>query len=201
VIRAVAFDLGGVLVDWNPRHLFRRLLPDDRSVETFLGEVGFYAWNGRLDRGMPMREAVAELCAAHPERAWLIEAFAANWLETIAGPIAGMPALVGQLRSRGVPCYVCTNSAAETFRAARAAYPFLDQLDGAVVSGELGCAKPEGAFYAAVLDCVGLPAPEILFVDDRPENVVGARRAGLAAVHFTDVEALRAELTRCGFAI
>jgi 2-haloacid dehalogenase len=198
VIRAVAFDLGGVLLDWDPRHLFRRLLPDETSVESFLEEVDFFAWNGRLDRGVPIREGVAELCAAHPRRAWLIEAFAANWLETVAGPIAGMPSLVGELRRRGMPCFVCTNSAAETFGVARAAYPFLGQLDGAVVSGELGCCKPDGAFYAAVLDRVGLPAPEILFVDDRTENVAGAERAGLTAVHFTDVEALRVQLARCG---
>src|SRR5215217_3732723 len=115
-VRTVIFDLGGVLIDWNPRYLYRKLFVDDEpGMERFLAEVTTAAWNHSLDAGKPFAEGVAELIAKHPAERERIEAYHSRWIETISGPIMGTVEILEDLAERKVPLYAITNWAAETF--------------------------------------------------------------------------------------
>ena len=141
-VGSVVWDLGAVVIDWNPRYLYRTLLPDDDAVEAFLGEVCTPAWHHRHDEGRPMAEGVAELIDAFPDRADLIRAYVDRWDDMFAGQIEGSVALIDELAAAGVPQYGLTNWPAEMFPRARARFPVLGRLKGVVVSGEEGVAKP-----------------------------------------------------------
>jgi 2-haloacid dehalogenase len=193
------FDLGGVLVDWNPRYLYRRLFDgDEAAMERFLAEVCTPAWNDEQDRGRPFAEACALLVRDHPERRALIEAWPARFEETMAGPIAGTVDVLAELRARGVPLYALSNWSAETFPRARARFPFLEWFDGIVISGALRIAKPDPAIYRHLLEAYDLRAGELVFIDDAARNVEAAEALGIRAVRFTDAAALRADLVELG---
>ena len=195
----VVFDLGGVLIEWDPRHLYRRLLPDDPAVEAFLDEVGFDEWNHAMDAGVgTWSAAVAELAARHPHRRELIAAYPARFLETLAGPIEGSVTLLGELHERGTRLVALTNWAAETFAMARGQMPFLDLFEAVVVSGEERVAKPDPAVFDLVVRRFDLDPARTLLVDDRAANVEAAVTAGLQAVLFTGPDRLRADLVRMG---
>lgn len=195
----VVFDLGGVLVEWDPRHLYRRLLPDDEAVEAFLAEIGFDEWNHAMDAGEgTWSEAVAALAARHPHHRELIAAYPARFLETLAGAIDGSVTLLGELHRRGTRLVALTNWAAETFAMARGEMPFLDQFEAVVVSGEERVAKPDPAVFDLVVRRFGLDPTRTLLVDDRMVNVEAAAAAGWQAVRFTGPEQLRGDLTRLG---
>lgn len=199
LVDAVLFDLGGVLVDWNPRHLYRSLFAgDEAAMERFLATVCTPAWNLEQDRGRPLQEATALLQTAHPEQAELIAAYYGRWPEMLAGAIAGSVALLEELAAAGVPVYALTNWSAETFPHARPRFPFLRRFRGIVVSGEEGLVKPDPRLYLLAAARFGLDPSRTLFVDDAPHNVVGAERAGFRAVRFTTPEALRRDLQAVG---
>lgn len=194
----VLFDLGNVLVHWDPRHLYRRLLPES-EVERFLSEVCTREWNYQLDLGTPFPDAVAELCSKHPQHRQLIEAYHHRWIEMVPGPVEGMPELVDELHAAGVPMYLLTNSSADKFPLVAERFPsLLGRLSGAVVSGAVGLAKPETAIFDLVCDRFGLSASEVVFVDDQEVNVTGARAAGMAASLFRSAAQLRRELAEAG---
>lgn len=198
-VRAVVFDLGGVLVDWDPRHLYRTLFDgDDAAMERFLSEVCTPAWNAEQDRGRPFAEATALLRARHPGQADLIDAFHRRWPEMIAGPIEGTVAILRGLRDRGVPLYALTNWSAETFPVALERFDFLGWFEAVVVSGVERLIKPDPRLFELLLSRHGLRAPELAFVDDNAENVAAAAALGLHALRFTSPAALRADLTRLG---
>lgn len=190
--RALIFDLGGVLVDWNPRHLFDKLLPDPAQREYFLREVCPSSWNAELDRGRPFAEAVRERTALFPEWAEHIEAYQRRWPEMVGGLVPGMAALVAELRAAGAPLFAITNWSAETFWPTRERYPLLAGFDGSiVVSGEVGLIKPEPAIFRLALNRFGLEPADCLFIDDTEPNVLGARGVGIPATRFVDEPTLR----------
>jgi 2-haloacid dehalogenase len=191
----VVFDLGGVLVDWDPRYLYRKLFDgDDAAMEQFLAEVCTPAWNDAQDRGRPFAEACALLVRDHPDRRDLIEAWPSRYPETIAGPVAGTVEILAELRARDVPLYALSNWSAETFPHAQARFPFLQWFRGIVLSGELRMAKPDPAIYRCLLDTYQLRAEDIVFIDDAPRNVDAAASLGMHALRFTDAPALRTAL-------
>jgi 2-haloacid dehalogenase len=193
----VVFDLGGVLIDWDPRYLYRQLLPDD-EVEAFLDEIGFAAWNHAQDAGGTWSEAVAAHVARHPHRRELIEAYPQRFLETLGGPIPGTVAILEELHARGVPLLALTNWSAETFRIARREFGFLDLFDAIVVSGEERVAKPDPRIFQILLDRHGLDAAHTIVIDDAPANVTAAREAGLVAIRYESPSALREQLVAAG---
>lgn len=197
---AVVFDLGGVVIDWDPRYLFRKVLTDEAALGRFMGEVWSDAWNLSLDAGRPLGEAVAELIAAKPEARVPMEAFRDRWLETLGGPIGDTVAVLEALDERRVPLWAITNWSADTFPLARARpeYAFLDRFREIFVSGELRMLKPDPAIFAHALAAIGLPAATCLFVDDNLANVDGARRAGMQAHHFRGAAGLAEELRAHG---
>lgn len=192
--RPVVFDLGGVLIDWNPRRLYRKLLPDDAAIESFLAEVCTAEWNLQQDAGRSWAEAVAELTARFPDRAGLIAAYHERWEEMLGGAIGDTVALLEELDAAGVPLYALTNWSRETFPIARRRFPFLSRFRGVVVSGEERAAKPDPRIYRILLERYQLEPAECLFIDDVPRNVEGARAAGMEGILFTSAADLRREL-------
>ncbi len=196
---AVAFDLGGVLLDWDPRHLYRTLFDgDDEAMEHFLATVCTPQWNEHNDRGRPLAEGVALLSAEHPEHAELIEAFAARWSETVAGPIDGTVQVLAELIETGTPVYALSNWSAETFASARTRYDFLEWFDGMVISGQEGVIKPEPRIFEILCERWALEPATTIFVDDTQANVDAARGLGFRAIRFHDPPQLRAALVDAG---
>jgi 2-haloacid dehalogenase len=193
----VVFDLGGVLVDWDPRHLYRRLLPAG-EVDGFLDEIGFAEWNHAQDAGGSWAEAVETLSARHPDRRALIAAYPARFPETLAGPVPGSVELLRELHERGTRLLALTNWSAETFPYAEETFDFLRLFEGVVVSGVEGVAKPDPAVFRLLVDRYGIDPGRTVFVDDSPTNVAAASAAGLRGLLFTDAGRLRRDLSALG---
>ncbi len=190
----VVFDLGGVLVDWNPRYLYRQLFADSAAMEEFLATVCNQSWNEKQDAGRPFATGVAELIADHPEHADHIRAYDQRWAEMLGGPISGSVDLLGELDQAGVPLYALSNWSAEKFVHARARFAFLDRFRAIVISGEVGVNKPDPRIFTALIDGYQLDRAELIFIDDVVANVAAARAQGIAAIHFRDPAQLRREL-------
>lgn len=197
---AVVFDIGGVLLDYDPRLLYRSLIPDPADLEWFLAEVCSDEWNATLDAGRPFDVASDELAARHPGHAGLIGAWRRHD-EMVAGEIGGTVALVARLRAHGVPLYLLTNMPSDVYQARRRRYPVLSQFDGAVVSGEEGVLKPSAEIFARLRDRYRLAPAETLFIDDLEANVAGARAVGFLAHRFLDPGTLAATLREHGFPV
>jgi 2-haloacid dehalogenase len=193
-VRALVFDLGGVVVDWNPRNLYRKLFDDAAAMERFLAEVRFGEWNVEQDRGRSFSEGVAVLSEAFPHHAELIRAYHDRWEESISGPIAGTVEILSDLRAAGYPLAALTNWSAETFEVAAAKYDFATWFDPLVVSGLERVCKPDPRIYRLLLDRAGWRAEECVFIDDSPANVAAAADLGFRAVRFESPEQLRREL-------
>jgi len=197
--RTVIFDFGGVLVDWNPRYLYRRLFPDDPAgMERFLAEVCTTEWNQRQDAGRPWAEAVAELVARYPAQADLIRAYRERWEETLAGPIDGSVAILGEVRAAGHRILGLTNWSHETFPLARTLFPFFNWFEGIVVSGEEKLIKPDPRLYVRLLERYRVDPARAVFIDDSPKNVEAAAALGIHGIHFRSPSALRDDLTALG---
>jgi 2-haloacid dehalogenase len=193
-IEAVVFDIGGVLLDWSPRHLYRKLFDDEEEMSAFLDEVCTMAWHDAHDRGRPFDESCAELAARHPDHAELIWAWARRSEEMIAGPITGSVEILRQLKARGVPCYALTNMEAETYPRRLRTYDFMALFDGAVVSALEGVAKPDVEIFERLLERFGLTAARTLMIDDSARNLEVARSLGMRTVHFRTAAELRSAL-------
>lgn len=195
------FDIGNVLLDWDPRHLYRKVFDDHARMEQFLAEVCTPAWNIEQDRGRPFRDAVAELVAKHPHLDAEIRAFDERWVETVSGTIQGSVDLLAELQAKDVPTYAITNFSAEKFADAQRAWPFLGSFIDVIVSGEHRVLKPDPAIYRLLLDGNGLAAEACVFIDDSQKNVVGAQAVGMRALHFTGADRLREDLRGLGFPV
>jgi 2-haloacid dehalogenase len=197
-VRAVVFDLGGVLIDWNPRYLYRKLLDDDAAVETFLAEVCTQEWNFRQDVGRPWSEAVESLAREHPEQRHLIAAYRDRWEEMLGGPIDETVAILAELRAGGLPLFALSNWSAETFPIARSRYGFLEWFAGIVISGEVRLGKPDPRVFRYLLDRYRLDAASTVFIDDSTANAQAAADLGMIAIPFAGPERLRADLVGLG---
>jgi len=197
--RVVVFDLGGVLLQWNPRHLYRKLFAgDEAAMESFLATVCTVEWNERQDAGRSFADAVADLVPRHPDKVELIEAFGRRFDEMIPGAIDGTVEIVAELKRSGVPRYALTNFSAETFPSQRQRFPFLSWFDGIVVSGDEGVIKPDPRIYRILLDRYRIAPDEAVFIDDNPGNAAAATALGIHGIHFRSPEQLRRELEALG---
>jgi len=195
---AVIFDLGGVLIDWDPRHLYRRLFADETAMEAFLNEVATQEWNAQQDAGRPWAEAVTALVAQDPDQRGLIEAFHGRWPEMLAGPIGGTVDVLADLREAGLRLYALSNWSAETFPIARRRFPFLDWFDGIVISGEVGVVKPDARIFEHLVARYAVEPGMAVFIDDSAVNVGAAARLGFVALQFVDARSLRHDLEELG---
>jgi 2-haloacid dehalogenase len=197
-LTTAVFDLGGVLIDWDPRHLYRRLFADETAMEAFLNEVATQEWNAEQDAGRPWAEAVATLVARYPDHRGLIEAFHGRWPEMLGGPIDGTPDLLLELRTAGVRLYALSNWSAEKFPIARRRYPFLEWFDGIVISGDVGSIKPDPRIFEHLVARYAIEPGAAVFIDDSAVNVEAADRLGFIALRFVDAPSLRRDLEELG---
>ena len=193
----VVFDIGGVLIDWNPRHLYRKLFPgDEPAMEHFLANVCTHEWNRSQDAGRSFAEGARLLKLQHSDKAELIDAYGARFDEMMPGPIAGTVEIVAELRERGTPLYVLSNFSAETFPRALERFDFLRWFRGMVISGKVGIIKPDPRIYEVMLARFAIDPHRAVYIDDVAANAEAARPFGIHGIHFTTPDALRAELRR-----
>ena len=196
----IVFDLGGVLIDWNPHHLYKKMFNgNDRQMEYFLAEVCNFEWNARQDEGRPFAEAIAERTEKFPEYSAYIEAFFSRWDEMVSGSLGGTVTLLRSLKEKGYPLFALSNWSAETYPRVYQRFDFLSWFDDVILSGEERVAKPDQRIYEILLQRSGRAASECLFIDDAAKNIEAARVMGFHTVHFTDSDQLKDELTRMKF--
>jgi len=195
----VVFDLGGVLMEWEPRRLYRTMFDgDNEAMEHFLATVCTPAWNDLLDRGLPFTTGVERLAAEHPHHAARIAAYHTRWEEMLGPPMDDVVAVLRDLVDASVPVYALSNWSAETFPVARRRFPFLEWFNGVLISGDVGVTKPDPRIFDELCRRFGLDPARAVFVDDRADNVEGARRHGFTGVRFVSAVSLRAELSALG---
>jgi 2-haloacid dehalogenase len=191
----VIFDLGGVLIDWNPRHLYRKLFDgDEAAMEHFLATVCTQEWNRGQDAGRLLADAARLLKQQHADKAELIDAFYGRFDEMMAGPISGAVDILAGLHARGTSLYLLSNFSAETYPLACRRFDFLRLFHGIIVSGEVKAIKPDPRIYEILIDRYRIDPYRAVFIDDVAENVDTAQRFGIYGIQFSDPEALRAEL-------
>jgi 2-haloacid dehalogenase len=195
MITTVIFDLGAVLIDWDPRHLYRKIFDDEARMQHFLEQVCTPAWNEEQDGGRPIREATELLVSRHPEHEENIRHFYGRWEEMLAGPIQGTLDILQELKESGnYRLYALTNWSAETFPIALERFDFLHWFDGILVSGREKDRKPFASFYQLLLNRYDIQPEQALFIDDNPRNVTAAEQIGIASIHFASPDQLREAL-------
>lgn len=201
----VVFDMGGVLVDWNPRHLYRKLIADPQEMEDFLANVATTKWHAVQDEGGDPAEATRRLKALHPDKAALIEAFYGRFDEMLDRSFPEMAALVERLHRAGTPLYLLSNAPgfldAWMRGPGRRRHPFLGHFQDYVVSGLVRCWKPDAAIYELVCRTGGFLPDDSVFIDDNLSNVEGARAFGMHAVHHRSPAETVAALSALGLPV
>ncbi|WP_438268224.1 HAD family hydrolase [Microvirga flocculans] len=198
----VVFDVGNVLLRWDPRNLYRHIFDDEAQMEWFLANVCTHDWNVEQDRGRDWDEAVALLVKDHPTHQSAIRAFHERWTETVSGVFEQNVALLHRLRDAKVPNYCITNFSGPKFVLAQQRFPFLAGFDGVIVSGDERLLKPDPAIYHLLLDRYGLEAGDCVFIDDSPANIEAARDVGMHTIHYPHEQVdLGDELRRYDFPV
>lgn len=194
-IDTVIFDLGAVLIDWNPRYLYRKIFKTETEIEWFLQNICTSEWNDQQDAGRSFEEATRELVEKFPAYQIPIEAWYGRWQETINGSISGTVEILREIReSKKYRLYALTNWSAETFPWALSNFEFLHWFEGIVVSGVEKSRKPFPEFYQVLFDRYKVDPRKALFIDDNPANIKGGNHVGLHTIHFVSPDQLRAEL-------
>jgi 2-haloacid dehalogenase/putative hydrolase of the HAD superfamily len=194
----VLWDVGNVIVRWDPRTLYSKIFPDPGDRDRFLAEICTPAWNLEFDRGSPIDQGIAELSARHPGYSAQIAAWKTRWSEMFSGAIPETIAAIEALAARGVPMFGLTNMSAETAPATFAMSPAFAHLSQIVVSGCEGLIKPDPRLYALALERFARTADSLVFVDDSAANIAAAAEQGFAVHHFTDPAALAPALREFG---
>ncbi|HEU4472045.1 MAG TPA: HAD family phosphatase [Flavisolibacter sp.] len=194
-IKAIIFDLGGVLIDWNPAYVFDTLFTDEQKKKHFFENICTSDWNEEQDAGRSIKEATETLVAMHPEWKEYIEAYYGRWKEMLGGPIEGTVEIFRELKDSGrYKLYALTNWSAELFPVALERYDFLQWFDGRVVSGEEKMRKPSPQFYQLILDRFKLEPSTTLFIDDNLRNVRAAEAMGIHCIAFESPAQLKKAL-------
>lgn len=196
-INTVIFDLGGVLIDWNPRYLYRKIFKTEEEINWFLENVCTPEWNDQQDAGRSFEEATEELVTKFPEHELAIRAWYGRWNETINGRIHETVELLKEIKeSKKYKLYALTNWSAETFPWALANFEFLHWFEGIVVSGVEKSRKPFPEFYKILFDRYQINPAQAIFIDDNIKNVEGALKVGLPTIHFQSAEQTKKELAK-----
>jgi 2-haloacid dehalogenase len=197
-IRTVVFDVGGVLIDWNPRYLYRKLIAEEAEMERFLAEVCTPEWHSQHDLGVQYEDTIPSLVAAHPEWANEIRAWTERFVEMYGGVLDDTVALLLELHQRRVPLVASTNWGAESWAEAKVRYEFLQCFDGALISGEVGIAKPDPLFFEVLIETFALVPQETLYIEDNLTNLQAASDKGFVTHPFVSPIELADVLRRHG---
>jgi 2-haloacid dehalogenase len=200
-IKHIVFDIGKVLIHYDPNIPFSRVIPDASERDWFFANVCTHDWNVEQDRGRSWADAEALLIAEHPEREEQIRSFRKFWHEMVPHHYEDSVAIMEGLISEGRDVTMLTNFASDTFREAQQRFPFLSKPRGVTVSGDVGLIKPDVAIYETHANSFGLEPAATIFIDDSMPNVEGARAAGWQSVHFTGAEKLRGDLASLGIKV
>jgi 2-haloacid dehalogenase len=198
MIDHIVFDIGKVLIHYDPHLAFTDIIPDKAARDRFFAEVCTHDWNVEQDRGRTWAEAEAEAIARHPGEEANIRAFRKNWAKMVPHAYDGSVAIMRALIADDRDVTMLTNFASDTFREAQGLFPFLTEPRGVTVSGDIGLIKPDVEIYGRHHAAFGLVPARTLFIDDVPANVDGARKAGWKAVRFIDAETLKRDLAGFG---
>lgn len=196
--KTIVFDFGGVLIDWNPRNLYKKIFSSETEMEWFLENICTTEWNLRIDAGKPFAVSVAERSSQYPEWTAEIEAFHKRWPEMLGGEIPGTVEILEEIIQKGYKVYGLTNWSAETFPIAQGRYPSLNLMDGIVVSGEEKLIKPDPEIFRVLLEKYNLNAENCIFIDDNLHNIEASRKLGFEAIHYKDPDGLRDALSWLG---
>ena len=197
--KAIIFDLGGVLIDWNPSYVFDKMFNNEEKKKHFFENICTHDWNEMQDAGRPLKEATEHLVQAHPEWKEYIEAYYGRWEEMLGGPIQETVEIFRQLKEqKKYKLYALTNWSAELFPIALERYDFLHWFDGRVVSGEEKMRKPFREFYELILDRFHLKAEDALFIDDNARNIKVAEDIGIRSIRYHSAQQLKKELIGLG---
>jgi 2-haloacid dehalogenase len=197
--QAMVFDFGGVLLDWNPRHLYKKYFNGDSAgMERFLTKIGFNEWNMHQDAGRPFSVAVSELKSQHPKWAELIEAYHTRWEESINGSIDPTVSILQELRDKDYPLYGLSNFSIEKFNLIRNQYEFFNWFEDILLSAEVKLVKPDPGIYRALLERIQRKPGECTLVDDSAQNVEAAKKLGMDGIHFLSPAQLKGELAERG---
>jgi 2-haloacid dehalogenase len=197
-LTAVIFDFGGVLIEWDPRNLYRRYFDDTQSMEQFLEEINFMEWNALQDKGRPFAKGVADLTAKFPQHADLIRAYHEHWEESIGEPITPVIEILKRVKAAGWPVYGLSNWSMETFPITRKKHRFFDLLDDYLLSGEVKLVKPDPAIFQHMLNKIGRQPGECVFIAANPANVPAAQALGIVAIQYESPKQLERELQQLG---
>lgn len=197
--KQVVFDLGGVLIDWNPAYLYKRIFRTQEAIEYFLSNICTFEWNEAQDGGRPISEATRILTQNFPEYAFEINSFYMYWPEMLGGAITGTVEILEKIKTeRRHTLYALTNWSAETFPVAQERFEFLQWFEGILVSGEENLRKPDVKFYKRLEEKYSLIPSHIVFIDDNLRNVSAAEQLGWDVIHFKDPGLLKVELLNRG---
>jgi len=196
-IDTIIFDLGGVLIDWNPRHLYRKIFKTEEEIDWFLQNICTSEWNEQQDAGRSFEEATDELLSKFPDHEIPIRAWYGRWKETINGPITETVKIFEELReAKKYRLYALTNWSEQTFPWALENFNFLQWFEGIVVSGVEKTRKPFPEFYQILLSRYNIDPTKALFIDDSHRNIIGAQALGINGIHFQSPTQLRSELQK-----
>ncbi len=194
---AIVFDFGGVLIDWDPRFLYRKLFnSDEEAMERFLEEIHFFEWNAHQDAGRPFSEAVAEWCEKFPHYCDLIRAYDARYEESLSEPIWSNIQILQSLKRAGYSLYGLSNWPDEKYRLIRPKYEFFGWFEDVIISGEVRLAKPDVRIFTLLLDRIDRRPDQCVLIDDSIKNISVANELGFQTIHYLSTEQLRDELHR-----
>ena len=194
----IIFDLGGVLIDWDPRYLYRKIFADQDQMEFFLAEICSPAWNAQMDRGYPFRKAVGELSEEHPQYSGEIQAFYERWEEMVSGSFPETVKVLEEVREAGYPLAALSNWSGETLPRVAHQFEFLEWFDPLVVSGDVKMVKPDAEIFYLTLEMIGREAGDCLYIDDSLDNVQIAQKIGFPCIHYSSADQLRKRLEELG---
>jgi len=196
-VEIVLFDLGRVLLDWEPDRLYQKLIPDEKARERFLSTVCTMEWHNAHDAGASFADNARALIRKFPEHGPLIRAWGDRWFEMFNGYIEGVPALIDQLKTAKVPLFALSNMPSDPWEEMQTHFPYLKSFIDVIVSGDEKCVKPGPEIYKIALARMGNPPPEtVLFIDDGPANIDAANAQGFQTHLFTSARSLETALIK-----
>ena len=193
-INSVVFDLGNVLIDWDPRYLYRKLFETDDEVEWFLENICDNDLNLKHDSGQLFSQGILEKSKKFPEYIELIKAWYERWEEMLGGPIEESVKILSELKEKELLLYILSNWSAETYPIAEERFDFLSWFDGKIISGEVGIVKPDLEIYKLLIKRYGLNPQKTVFIDDKDENIKAAELMGIYGIQFQNASKLRKDL-------
>jgi len=196
LITSVVFDLGNVLIDWNPRYLYRKLIPTKTELEWFLENICDEKWNAKHDAGHSFSDGIAEYSKKFPQYSELIEAWFGRWEEMLGDSLEEVVDILSALKSSRMSLYILSNWSAETYPIAEKRFDFLHWFDGKVISGEIGILKPDLEIFKFLMTSYNLTPQKTVFIDDKLVNVEAAKELGIHGIHFKNASILRKDLRK-----